>query len=108
MCISYLRQKVTTWVSKEHGDHLGQTQVITSYYLGQSYYLGRNSTFYFKSDDGEAWKKYAMGRNVLKFHKFFYDVFFNSILLRHSRHLMCRDIKKEEILHCFLFLDGLG
>ena len=32
-----------TWVSRDHGDHLGQTQVITSYYLGQSYHLGRNS-----------------------------------------------------------------
>ena len=42
MCISYLGQKVTTWVSRDHGNHLGQTQVSTSYYLGQSYYLGRN------------------------------------------------------------------
>ena len=42
MCISYLGQKVTTWVRRDHPDHLGQTQVITSYYLGQSYYLVRN------------------------------------------------------------------
>ena len=40
--LSYLGQKVTTSVSRDHGDHLGQTQVITSYYLGQSYYLDRN------------------------------------------------------------------
>ena len=44
MCIPYLGQKVTTWVSRDHGDHLGQTQVITSYYLVQSYHLGRNNT----------------------------------------------------------------
>ena len=43
MCISHLGQKVTTWVSRDYGDHLGQTQVISSYYLGQSYHLGRNS-----------------------------------------------------------------
>ena len=42
MCISHLGQKVTTWVSRDHGDHLGQTQVIASYYLGQSYHLGWN------------------------------------------------------------------
>ena len=42
MCISYLGQKVTTWVSRDDGDRLGQTQVITSYYLGQSYHLGGN------------------------------------------------------------------
>ena len=43
MCISYLRQKVTTWVGRDRSDHLGETQVITSYNLGQSYYLGRNN-----------------------------------------------------------------
>ena len=42
MRIFYLGQKVTIWVSKDSSDHLGRTQVITSYYLGQSYYLGRN------------------------------------------------------------------
>ena len=42
MCISYLGQKVTTWVSRDHGDHLGQTKISTSYYLRQSYYMGRN------------------------------------------------------------------
>ena len=52
MCISYLGQKVTTWVSRDHGDHLGQTQVITSYYLGQSYYLGRN-IYNTESDSGQ-------------------------------------------------------
>ena len=51
--MSHLGHKVTTWVSRDHGDHLGQIQVITGYYLGQSYHLGRNIfniLFSFKAD----------------------------------------------------------
>ena len=49
MRIFYLGHKVTTWVGRDRIDHLGQTQVITSCYLGQSYYLDRNNSNWVKN-----------------------------------------------------------